>query len=99
MYSIKHNLENTTEIKKSKFITKLYKINSIDEINIILKNLKNEFRDSTHICYAYIVNGLEKCSDDGEPSGTAGLPIVNILKKKKRQKRKKCNPPRIRGDK
>ena len=81
MYSIKESLENTIIIKKSKFITKLYKINNIDEINNILVEIKKEFKDSTHICYAYIVNGLEKCSDDGEPSGTAGLPILNILKK------------------
>ena len=81
MYSIKKSLENTIIIKKSKFITKLYKINNIEEINIILEQLKKEYKDSTHICYAYIVNGLEKCSDDGEPSGTAGLPILNILKK------------------
>lgn len=81
MYSIKESLENTIIIKKSKFITKLYKINNIEEINNILEKLKKEFKDSTHICYAYIINGLEKCSDDGEPSGTAGLPILNILKK------------------
>ncbi|MBE6139263.1 MAG: YigZ family protein [Firmicutes bacterium] len=81
MYSIKESLENTIIIKKSKFITKLYKINDTEEINNILDKLKKEYKDSTHICYAYILNGLEKCSDDGEPSGTAGLPILNILKK------------------
>ena len=81
MYSIKKSIENTIIIKKSKFITKLYKINNIEEINNILDKLKKEYKDSTHICYAYIFNGNEKCSDDGEPSGTAGLPILNILKK------------------
>lgn len=81
MYSIKESLENTIVIKKSKFITKLIKVNNIDEINKILEEIKKEFKDSTHVCYAYIVNGSEKCSDDGEPSGTAGLPILNILKK------------------
>lgn len=81
MYSIKGSLENTIIIKKSKFITKLIYVNSIDEINKYLEEIKKEFKDSTHICYAYIVNGQEKCVDDGEPSGTAGLPILNILKK------------------
>ena len=81
MYSIKESLENTIIIKKSKFITKLIKVNNIDEVNKYLEETKKEFKDSTHICYAYIVNGSEKCSDDGEPSGTAGLPILNILKK------------------
>lgn len=81
MYSIKDNIENTTIIKKSKFITKLYKINNINEANKILEIIKKECKDSTHICYAYIVNNQEKCFDDGEPSGTAGIPILNILKK------------------
>jgi len=81
MYSIKESLENIIIIKKSKFITKLIKVNAIDEINKNLEEIKKEFKDSTHICYAYIINGNEKCFDDGEPSGTAGLPILNILKK------------------
>ena len=81
MYSIKEYVENTTIIKKSKFITKLYSINSIDEVSIILDKLKIQYKDSTHICYAYIINNIEKCCDDGEPSGTAGIPILNILKK------------------
>ena len=81
MHSIKESIENTIIIKKSKFITKLIKVNSIDEVNKYLEEIKKEFKDSTHICYAYIVNGQEKCVDDGEPSGTAGLPILNILKK------------------
>ena len=81
MNSIKENIENTIVIKKSKFITKLYKVNDIKEVDNILNNLKIEYKDSTHICFAYIINSKEKCSDDGEPSGTAGLPILNILKK------------------
>ena len=82
MYSIKENVKNTILINKSKFITKLYKVKNIDEINNILNNLKIEYKDATHICYGYIINGQEKCSDDNEPSGTAGLPILNVLKKK-----------------
>lgn len=81
MYSIKNNIDNTIIIKKSKFITKLYKINNLDEINKIINELKINYIDATHICYAYIINGVEKCIDDGEPSGTAGIPILNVLKK------------------
>lgn len=82
MYSIKNDIQNTIEIKKSKFITKLFKINSIEEINNILNKCKEEYKDSNHICFAYVLNGLEKCSDDKEPSGTAGMPILNVLKRK-----------------
>ena len=81
MYSIQKNVENTIIIKKSKFICKLYRINNFEEINNILEKLKKEYNDSTHICYAYIIDGKEKCNDNGEPSGTAGMPILNVLKK------------------
>lgn len=81
MKSIKNNIENTTIINKSKFITKLYFINNTDEINTILNEISKEYKDATHICFAYILNGKEKCSDNGEPSGTAGIPILNVLKK------------------
>ena len=81
MYSIKNNIENTIEIKKSKFIVKIYKVNNINDINNILNELNKEYKDATHICYAYILENIQKCSDNGEPSGTAGLPILNILKK------------------
>jgi len=81
MYSIKDNVENTIIVKNSKFITKLFKINNIDEIHSILDSIKDKYKDSTHICYAYIINCKEKCFDDGEPNSTAGLPILNVLKK------------------
>ena len=81
MFSIEDYIENTIIIKKSKFITKLYRLNTLDDINNILNELRLKYKDATHICYAYIINSQEKCSDDGEPSGTAGIPILNILKK------------------
>ena len=81
MKSIKNNIENTTIINKSKFITKLYFINSLTEIDNILTEVSKEYKDATHVCFAYILNGKEKCSDNGEPSGTAGMPILNVLKK------------------
>lgn len=81
MYSIDKNIDNIIVLKKSKFITKLYKISSVEEINNILNNIKSKYQDATHICYGYILNEMEKCYDDGEPSKTAGIPILNVLKK------------------
>lgn len=75
--------ENEIIIKKSKFITKLYEIKDINEISQIIDNLKKDYKKATHICYAYIINGQEKAVDDGEPSGTAGRPILNVLQKRK----------------
>jgi len=82
MYVIKENIESLIEIKKSKFITKIYKVYSIDEVNDILNRLKDEYRDATHICYAYRIGNTSKFSDDGEPGGTAGLPMMDTLIKK-----------------
>lgn len=82
MQTIKENFVDKYEIKQSKFITLLYKINSIDDINMYLQEVKNNYKDATHYCYAYKFNGSQKFSDDGEPGGTAGLPIVEVLNKK-----------------
>lgn len=79
MYSIKENTHNEIIIKNSKFICYLYKIKDITEIENYLTNIKNIEKDATHYCYAYILNDLKKSSDDGEPSGTAGFPILKVL--------------------
>lgn len=80
MKSIKFNIENEFIIKKSKFITKLYFVTSEIEIKNILDENKTEYKDATHICYAYILNNVERFNDDSEPSDTAGMPILNVLK-------------------
>ena len=82
MYIIDKNIENEIIIKKSRFITKLYYLENTDEIQNIIDNLKKEHKKCTHICFAYVINGKEKAVDDGEPSGTAGRPILNVIQKK-----------------
>ena len=81
MKTIAKNINDIKEINKSKFINYLIKVDSIESINKELDKIKNQYNDATHICYAYILDGKEKASDDGEPSGTAGKPILEILKK------------------
>lgn len=80
MKSIKEKVTNEIIINKSRFITILTNINDIDKIKEKLENIKKQYKDATHYCYAYIINNHEKCSDNGEPSGTAGMPILNVLK-------------------
>lgn len=80
MKTIKENIKNEIIINKSKFITVIEKINNINEIAEKLSNIKKTYKDATHYCYAYIIDNKEKCSDDNEPSGTAGIPILNVLK-------------------
>lgn len=79
MQTIKNNTHNEIIIKNSRFICYLYKIKNIEEINNILNNLKEENKDATHYCYAYILDNIKKSSDDGEPGGTAGIPILKVL--------------------
>lgn len=72
------------EIKKSKFLGYKYDIASADEVEGILADLKKEHKKARHIAWGYIISSphQEKCSDDGEPSGTAGRPILNVLQKR-----------------
>ena len=86
MYNtIKENASYEIVEKKSKFIGNVFYVESKEEAEIIIKEQKKKYHDARHNCYAYRVleeNGItEKSSDDGEPSGTAGAPMLNILSK------------------
>ena len=70
-------------INKSRFITLLYKVDNVDEVNLYLKESKINYPGATHYTYAYIIDGVSKMSDDGEPSKTAGSPILNVLTRQK----------------
>ena len=80
MKSIQKEITSEIIINKSRFITILTNINDIDKVKEKLEEIKKKYKDATHYCYAYIINNHEKCSDNGEPSGTAGMPILNVLK-------------------
>ena len=79
------------EIKKSKFIANIYPIKSKEDAEEIIAITKKKYYDARHNCYAYRCNSenetniYEKASDDGEPSGTAGSPMLDILKKQELQ--------------
>lgn len=81
MNTINNNVCEELIIKKSKFITYLFYINDMNEINTWLKKISTIHKGYTHLCYAYIFDNNKKYNDDNEPSGTAGLPILNILEK------------------
>ena len=67
--------------KKSRFIANIFHVENVTEADEKIKQINKKYYDAKHNCYAYIVDGIEKCSDDGEPSKTAGAPILDILKK------------------
>lgn len=79
MKSIKDVTTHTTIIKKSQFITTLIPCNDLSEVDELIALYARE--DATHNCVAYIIAHHEKADDDGEPSGTAGLPMLNVLKR------------------
>ena len=84
MYTINKTYQEKQEIKKSEFICTLIPVSSIDDINTNLSLIRKKYYDATHNCYAYILgeNGeIVKCSDDGEPSQTAGVVILEALRK------------------
>lgn len=80
MRTIKNNVSNEIIIKNSRFICLFMKINSTD-ISDILDKIKEEYPKATHYCYAYVYNDIQRFSDDGEPGGTAGIPMLNVLLK------------------
>lgn len=81
MKSIKEITEHTLVIKKSEFICTLIPLNDENKINETIDFYKEKYKDATHNCIAYLVGTKERANDDGEPSGTAGLPMLNVLKK------------------
>ena len=79
MYTIDSDGKYELVIKNSRFITLLYKIDAIDDVDQILSTVKEEYPGATHYCYAYIIDNYKRGNDDGEPSGTAGIPILKVL--------------------
>ncbi len=68
--------------KKSKFITTIKPVNTEEEALRFIDEIKKRYRDASHNCYAYVLgigDNLQRCTDDGEPGGTAGKPILDVL--------------------
>ena len=82
---IKENASAEVVEKKSKFIANVFYIESKEEADELIKEVNKKYHDARHNCYAYRVISsdgiIEKASDDGEPSGTAGAPMLTILSK------------------
>lgn len=87
MVTIEKECTNIYVINKSKFISFAYPVDCEEECKNLISLCKSKYKDATHVCYAYLLASprVEKCSDDGEPSGTAGKPILELIKKKKIQ--------------
>ena len=77
--------EHELEIKKSRFICSVDRADTEAEARAFHERLKKKYWDANHNCLAYLIgerNEFQKANDDGEPSGTAGVPMLEVLKKR-----------------
>ena len=80
--TVKKDAFAETEIKKSRFLAHIAEVKSEEEAEALIKETKKKYYDASHSCSAYILNsdkGIRHSSDDGEPSGTAGKPILDVI--------------------
>ena len=70
-------------VKRSRFIAYAKPVTTVDEANSFIAEIKSKHWDATHNVYAYILRegGIKRYSDDGEPQGTAGVPVLDVLEK------------------
>ena len=84
MNTIKKEVKTIYEINKSRFITNIKPVKSVNEAKSFFLNIKKEFNDATHNVTVYIIGKTREAghyNDDGEPSGTAGLPVLDVFRK------------------
>lgn len=82
MMTVRGRTETALIIKKSRFIGLVCHISDEQDVLQALEERKKQHRDARHHCFAYLLeNGAMRCSDDGEPQGTAGLPMLEALKR------------------
>lgn len=79
MYVIRENVEDEIVIKNSRFICLLYRIDKLEDVKAFIMATKEKYKEATHYCYAYILGDKKKADDDGEPSGTAGIPLLKVI--------------------
>ncbi len=85
MYRLKEDYEESIEIKKSKFICYLHKCSCEQEAKDFIQSIRKLHPNARHHCYAFLIgehNEIQRSNDDGEPSGTAGIPMLESLKKR-----------------
>ncbi|MGI1804527.1 YigZ family protein [Exiguobacterium sp. TDN 0502] len=84
-YTVKENGFHEIIIQKSRFITYLARATTEEQAQTFISELKKKHHDANHNCSAYVIgerNEIQKANDDGEPSGTAGVPMLEVLKKR-----------------
>lgn len=84
-YTIKKPSVSETIIQKSRFICHLKRTDSEQQAQEFINEVRSQHKSANHNCFAYVIgenNAIQKAADDGEPSGTAGVPMLEVLKNK-----------------
>jgi uncharacterized YigZ family protein len=84
-YTVKGHGEQEIIIQKSRFIAYVNRVTTEEEAQHFIQTIKKKHWDANHNCSAYCIgenNNIQKANDDGEPSGTAGVPILEVIKKR-----------------
>src|SRR5690625_4457046 len=85
-YTVKKEGSVQMTIQKSRFIGYVKRVETEEDAQDFIQEIKKKHHDATHNCSAYIIgehDQIQKANDDGEPSGTAGIPMLEVLKKQK----------------
>lgn len=82
MFTCLERNEITLIRDKSSFIGVLVHVTNVESAKQYLIDIRKQYPKAKHYCYAYVIGGAQKSSDDGEPSGTAGRPLLELLNKK-----------------
>lgn len=81
--TIKNPSEGIYKEKGSKFLSFAFPVHNLDDINLIIRDYKKQYHDARHVCFAFMLGEIKqewRSNDDGEPSGTAGKPILGQIK-------------------
>ena len=82
MITVRGRTETTLVVRKSRFIGLVCRVSNEAEAQQVLEERRRQHRDARHHCFAYLLEGgAMRCSDDGEPQGTAGQPMLEVLKR------------------
>ncbi|GAA2850497.1 YigZ family protein [Pediococcus damnosus] len=84
LITIAQNGSHELDIKKSRFIANAFRIQTEEEAQKFIQEIKTQHHKANHHCFAYLLGNddhIQRASDDGEPSGTAGVPILEVLQK------------------
>lgn len=82
-YTIRQSASIEYTVRKSRFIGQAQPVQSKEEVELLLQTIRKQHPQARHHCYAYVIDAQQqKASDDGEPQGTAGRPILDMIKAK-----------------